>query len=750
MATHKKRLVSEDSLEDLSIMEAVENLSHIAELEDADTLEITEDHQILLQKAGQDAKTSWLGAHNRRETEEAVRETFRSVLYYLKDFYQKEHTRFYEEKNQEGMRKIMLLVGEASEKLNKYTSLFKDAQHLGIIDTKEYKQLDSFYKQRVAVEGGKRSLSQLSFENLTAQSQTTGFGIEEAISHKESNTILDVEDVKEDMDYELLFLKKENGNYFFNPSLLKDTRLVCQFGKDNLKQSQEDLLLRIKYWYDYSIHIAAKDTLENASDLLKEFFREAMKFKDVELISCMAKASMALMLAANTKNMVQNNPKKSCHLYYRDFVNYIREAIQCEEYGKLINDPPPQSQRLLYSVMGLLQVYYQSLFEHGLTSQNLDQLVNDLVEEGIATYARDKKDAFKKEKISHFWKQLEFDYNIITQTLQNYPNGPIYKVFELLRSDYEEVFDNIVQDNFPNELYILDNVIDKSVNFIRLPSPTRQESVQKVVVIDEFKAWIEVHAMENTTKKHLIVNLQDRNLWREYNRCNTLEQMQKRVPFDENLSVITLATQTDFYKQINESENISDAEQFYKQFKEELGSEACGFFFPDAMKKQLLSTEYALLFNQVHKHFFFSKKSLTKEDRRCFIDIFYYLLLLRLIALYQFDFISFTCKDGVDISEPMAAGFFSFIKLLKKESLSKVDRNHLYMMLFATPLYVRERLIRRESFMRFIHTIEYVQHRTDEFSKDACIDAMNHMLEPIIETDLSHWKIQHASSLKKL
>lgn len=744
----KHKELQEENLEDLSIIEAVENLSQIADLEENGKIEITEDYQIHVKKAEEEFEETWAGAHNRRETEEAVKDSFRTVLSYVKDFYKKEYTRFYEDKNQEGIRKIMVLVGEASEKLDKCTNLFKDIHSHGVQDVKEYRQLENFYKSRLAVEGeGGKSLIGLSKDKKGSDESLTGKTLskEEMISRQERILTLGIEDVKADKEYELFFLQREDGTYFLNQNLLREIRLICQFGMEIQDKEKENPLERIKNWYDSTILIVSKMILKELEDLLKDFFQESMKYKDMELVATVNKACMALMLSANTKNLIQNKPKKVCRQYFNDFIQYFREAITSEEYKKLQTYPPPSSQRLLNIMMELISEFAFVLFEHGLHSCDVNEVIADLIEEGETICGRSHPKKPKTQQISQLWEQLRSDYKHINLALQNYPNGPVYKVLESIQeSYYSDQFDTLMQDNIPSEVFYFNKggKQDK-LSILRLPSPTHQELVQHVHITDEFKALLD--RLTQDKRKLLLINLQDRNSWREYNRSIALEQLAQYALYTDTLYVITLTKDSEFYHQEGNYKDLDDAQEFKKIFKEQLDSPDCGYYFSPFIKKQLFGSFIDEMMDTIHRFFFFSKKILTNQNRQNFIELFYYFLTLKCIDIVDPYSMSFTCKDGIDVGSSMAVGFFTLMKMIDNQTFSSCDMHQLYMMIFAIPLFIRERTLHKERFNRMVSSIQSVQNKLNEFSKEKGHKEILKEFGKFYKHPVLEWKIHHAS-----
>ena len=107
--------------------------------------------------------------------------------------------------------------------------------------------------------------------------------------------------------------------------------------------------------------------------------------------------------------------------------------------------------------------------------------------------------------------------------------------------------------------------------------------------------------------------------------------MQNRAEFNENLTVITLPKNTDFYHQFAPYQDLDHAALFIDQFEEHLGSETSGFYFPQRVHKEIFNGFSKELLEGVHETFFDNKAMLSRKERLDFIEIVYTLLTLKVI-----------------------------------------------------------------------------------------------------------------------
>ena len=135
----------------LSIIEAVETLSSIADLENNHEAASIEQSEIVIGGKRVDRrKVHWLHEKDAPATVRLVKDTFRAVLKYLKQVSKSHLDESGDRSIIEGIKMIMVLVGEATKKLAKYAHVFN--QNEKVTDLEEYKQLQSFYRTKIAHE----------------------------------------------------------------------------------------------------------------------------------------------------------------------------------------------------------------------------------------------------------------------------------------------------------------------------------------------------------------------------------------------------------------------------------------------------------------------------------------------------------------------------------------------------------------------------------------------------------------------
>ncbi len=736
MSRKKKiEVLDHDHQSHLTIIEAVENLSNLAEMNSNDRIGVVEDHLIIHDQNEEEENTPleaihWLEEKSQHQTEEVVADTFKAVLKYVKDFHKKEFNRFYEEKNQEGLKKIMLLVGQASDNLRNYTHLFSGTQQKGIEDTKEYKQLTNFYNERIAIES-EDQISLIDLSRKERQLDLTKHPLqEEDESVKLSRQfIFDIDKIKTDDSYELLFIQRDDGSRFFNSNFYRNLKVACNFGEFANKNLERDPLAGLKIWLDTSLQQAAQKMLTLIKPHLTSFYQESGRYRDMEMVASVNMAVMALMMAANPKNKLELSPIKSAGEYFQDCQKYLRDALGSFEYHKLQAFPPPSSNVFLHNLIDIVHLLSWSSFFKHMNAYAFAPVIDDMIEEGKASFH--KKVA--RSENADIWDCLEDDYLNVSRYLMSYPLGPLFETLHRMQEGSIEEFDTLMMNNYPSEWSTF-NVMNKKVSMLRLPSPTHQELISKVHLNQEFMGLMDAYSSSKDPRKHLLINMQDRTTWKEYPRAALLEKLPKQAEYYQSIDVVTLCKDSDFYFQTGAYKELSSIKHFFKQIVLQLHSPETGFYFPKWIEEKIFNGFIEKLIQQVHRFFFDSKSNLSQEERQDFIEILYQFLTLKLVEICSANSFSFTCKDGLDVGPTSMCGFFAFIKTLSGESLSKEDQENMQMLLFAHPVLARQRCIKAQHFNRMIQSQRRIKKGLHKHSKGRVHEALKQYFGTLYET----------------
>ncbi len=651
--------------EEMTLKDAVDNLSNIAELD------LSTSNQGV---KGQLHSFSKLNKKDQEKTLETVKGTFKTVHKYLERVYQKD---VQDVEVQKGVKAMMLLAGEAAEKIDKCTSLFQYTHQ-------EYKDLKNFYMSKIA----KR------FQDVLAKEDTweEEWQVEDIYLNIEKLGIKDLETVKRDREYELFHVRQDDGKPFFNRNLIRHIKLVSDFDEMLEAANEVDPFLQITVLLDRETQSMAEEIKAQVEEYLDDFYVDAMQYKDIPVVNETNRLVMSMMLAASPKNLLQNNAGKATLRYLRDFHAFLRSVLSTQEYLRLTARTTEEIDHISKALVQLVDACAYAFIKRKAKWQIWQPFIRELIKksyEGTPPTWGESKD------ILSLLSDLLDDHERVTKMLRKFPNGPLFKTMDAFRSRGEpEGFDPLLHGNYPESLYAIST--DKAdIQCLRLPCPTIHKRTNEAVIAPEFLGFLRFLNVKEPTSKYLMINLQDRTSWAEHARCEMLEKAQKRAEYSSQFSLLTLPTKTAFYNQSNDYSDLNQAGEFFKTLIEQIKSgEECGFYFSHQFKKKPFMTFIEEVIPVIHSSFFEGKKTLNRNERLDFIEIFYLLLSLKAIEVSSPDIFSFTCKDGIDTSQTMTAGLYVCIQLFKGNMQWEQEmRDHFLWLLFAPALKVRERLI---------------------------------------------------------
>lgn len=719
----------------ISLLNAVETLSSIADLEidHRDFAAFSPDKELQDQEV---RRKNWLQSKDEHEKILEIKEIFGVILNYLRSFYRKDGGYISDQKTIEGIKTIMVLVGEAAKKYDRYTMLFNKRRAKSITELKEYKRLQEFYLRRIAHKIDDSVLGKWILA-LTRKNLTENQALEK--NDQTSHVFVDLDSVKKDTDYELFLIRKEDGSRFFSPRLVRNIKLISDFGERIERYREDDPLASVEVWHDRCAHLCAKNIAKEAGGQISQFFKEIKKFRERELVEKLNKAIMALMMGTNPHNLMHNLPIKTCRDYFYDFLIFLREAMQSRDYQRLLSYPSKND--LADCLLDTVHALCVSLY-HINGFQELLSMVHGLLQEANQLQSIEHLRALDASKT--LWNRLSNDYAAMSKFLKAHPNGSLNKIIQTLENSSYPIFDPLIQDNLPCQLYAI-YLQDAKCIVKRMASPTIQEFIHTVDVDDLFKGYLR-GCSKDLSRKLLYFNLQDRTSWREMTRCKALEDLAKSDAYP-CLSLVTLPKDTEFYYQQAPYHQDNEAQVFLRAFKEQISSKAFGFLFPESIKREIFKEGYIDgLLKTIHRVLFSGKKTLLREQRLNFIEIFYLFLQLKIIELVKPDVLSFVCKDGIDVGGLASAELFAFLKLLNQEMLSENDQEQLDLMLYAPPIMIRERLMLPERFNRMVNAIKAIESLRSEYGPASFAKIIFEAFSHFYETPILHSKVMPAQS----
>src|SRR3989344_1406778 len=678
----------------IAIQDAMDNLAAIANLDMDNPLPIgiVKERRIVTSEEEFGPHTvEWLSGEGSEPIVAILDLTYRAIHQHLLAIHDNPEGDWERDKIRKGIAAMMDLVGESADKVDAFLA-FRLGQPLEIpIHSREaFKALQTFYFQYFAsripegIEGGEEE----------------GFLDVSGVGFK------DFEAIQRDLEYELFYIRKEDGQPYFDPQIVRNIKLSCDFDL-NGESFEEDPLLKVRTMQDRDVHASAGHILAECHSAIGEYYRQAHSLIGHGFSEELGMALMALFLAANPRHLLQNTLGKSSFQYFDDFLSFLRRAMRTAEYQKLIAYPPDPSDKVSLVLLHLVHALSKGLFDRvGGVKRETIGLIYRTMRRGED---EKKKEGERLLKGGGLWNQLSLDDEKMRALLAKFPNGPLFKILDLIREEQEEdsyiPFDPIGQGNLPLTQFQLERGTKKT-QVIRLPCPTRQSVINKAEIVDEFRGFL-----RSFTKgqRHLMINLQDRTSWKEFARCKALEALQMSAECSSELIVLTLAKDTAFYYQNHEYLNLHQAKDFLKALGDQFASsEECGIFLPPRLKKAELARFSEALVPLIHELFFEGKLTLTRPNREDFIEIFYQFFILKCIEMIDPSSISFTCKDGIDVGATATGAFYGFIQLLHSGLTNKEEHDFLRWLLYAPALLIRERVVDAERLNRTLSMLERV------------------------------------------
>ncbi|MEX2305381.1 MAG: hypothetical protein WD595_04245 [Waddliaceae bacterium] len=676
----------------MSIVEAVETLGAIADL-DPRQLSGAPENELPTPLKSQKNMMYWLKGESPEKRMKRVRETFKDILNYLQRFYENDYTRLQDRKVIDEIKSIMVLVGESAKNLDQLSD------ERTITKCNEYKELQRFYKKRVATQISEGKLGKWI---LALTKRLRKIGSQNVLSDRPiqdtTQIFVDLEGVKSDHDYELFYIRKENGEHYYSPRVLRNMKLVSDFEGYFGYRRSEDPLIEVDHWKDFYALQVAKEIGRISEVETEEFCKLEMEMRDTDLRQVINSCLIALRMSAKEGNLLSRTTGKNCIEYFNDFLFYLRKSLHTTGYSQLINSPSNKMNPSSKAAIELLHVICWALYENRGGYSKLLPAIQETVESAHEGLTLDQD----SEKLA--WEQIAGDYEVMKRLIKNHPSGSLNKVLDSLEGGNHISFDPLHQENLPTFFYNLP-VGKETVLVSRCPSPTCQDYIQKASIIEEYRAFLRHQA----NRQCLVFNYQDRAHWKEYSRCEALEKLAKEKEFREKLTVVTLTKDSEFYHQQGVYAEENYVEVFLELFKEQLSDNNTGYYIPKSIRKQLFPKFTQEAFKKIHQIFFSEKNVLTIKERQTFIEIFYVLFQCKLIELLKPSQISMVCKDGIDATCPSLVQLYAFKEMLLCGGLVQNDFDQISLMIYGPALMVRERVIHYDRFYRMLGVIKQIE-----------------------------------------
>src|SRR3990167_6151589 len=255
----------------------------------------------------------WLTGEGSEVILEILDASYYSVYRYLADLVKKPN--WNSPKNLKNITNIMALIGNATHKIEAYLKIFLNHPIEKISQRPDYIKLHTFYQK-----------------NIADQVQT----VEPEVVDEEM--ISNTERVRQDKDYELFYIRHDDGSPYFDLDIIRHMRVIADFDTDG-ESFEEDPLLQIRSILDRDVQASAKQIIGDCHLLLANFTKIHKKLIQNHLAAHLFHAMTALFLSANPHNLLQNTSGKSALLYFQDFHHFLRKSLQTNEYQKHVAYP---------------------------------------------------------------------------------------------------------------------------------------------------------------------------------------------------------------------------------------------------------------------------------------------------------------------------------------------------------------------------------------------------------------------------
>lgn len=641
----------------LSVEEAMENLALMVsiDLENPPSVALLPRKRLAVgEKRG--AAVRWLSSEGEGPIVDVVDMTYQIIYQHIMSLIDKEAL------EEGGVAPLMALISESAQKMEAYlVDRIGHPLQTPLVELASYQELKRLYREWSAAK-------------------------------KEEGQ--ELESIRRDRDYELFVIRKENGRPYFDVNLLKHVKMVCGFEGGAL---EDDPLLRIRSLIDRDLQTSARQMLTEVYPWLQKYYALPKEVKQHALAQRLGMALLALFLASNPQNLIQNCSGKSSLQYFEDFHQLLRSALETSEYKKWI----AYSLDMMHETNICMQLAHElchSLFYRlGGIKQELLGFIHRMMHQG--------ESRAQLPPDSSWLNRLLIEDQSLRTLLVEFPNGPLFKILDLVRLGTMG-FDPIGQDNRPLRLYQMKKK-GRHIDLLRMPSPTRQVELPRVEVIEEFYGFLQ--SLKTRGGKHLLINLQDRTSWKEENRALALEALGRNAEYNQQLVVVTIPKDGEFYHQTGSFLNTENARVFIDSFKKEMKKNDSGWFFPKMIWDMELETFIDQTLTMIHAHFFHHAKQLSRKNREDFIELFQQFVILYLIDRVEPMSVSFTCKDGVDVGAMEGAVFFAFLMFLSGKTIHTTEEiDFLRLLMYAPALLVRERGVDAECFYRGLSVMEHL------------------------------------------
>lgn len=648
----------DDPDENLSIQQAIAYLTEITESEKLPLDKIAEGQSSLSMDRGQ------------KYALHRVKAILSTIHSYLKRVYRQEKKNIEDPGVQQSLQAIMILLQEAVDKMERnFPEMEKLLGKKRVSTLPQYKKLQQFYVSKI--------LSKPMEQNEIEKIWPSNWGDIEL----ETGGIRDIRQVKEDLDYELFYLRRLDNTPYFGKDLIRHLKMITDF-EGILQVIDGDPFVRFNVIQDKNCQVCAEQVKEYLIAHFPKFFREMLKNKHFSFTEMINKALIALFLSANPSNVIYETVAFHCLKYFQDFLLYLKEIFLCNEYSSGL--AMENIHEFLAIEIQMIHAICFALYTHAPETVHVVQHVKGLLGELEKTSSTPVQ----------FLKHLQENYLQLRRILDQYPNGPLFKMIDVI-NERSITFCAMQYNNLPCHLFGVRHA-KMSTDVLRIPSPTLQTTLEEAHIVDEFKGFLR-SLNDKKEMRIAIMNMQNRLSRKEMARAKAIEDLQKEGEFISTLFVVTLSNNLGA---VLYAASKGDKKTLHEELLQVLQKpEEFGLYFPQTFQEKKWTTFFAKIIPSILNLFFYKKKGCNEQDCLDFIELFYFFLSLKIVEVESPDFFSYICKDAVDQSTAMNFTLYMGIKILQGSFVStKKEEEYIKWLLFTPALMIRERAIQSGCF----------------------------------------------------
>lgn len=302
------------------------------------------------------------------------------------------------------------------------------------------------------------------------------------------------------------------------------------------------------------------------------------------------------------------------------------------------------------------------------------------------------------------WEYLRHVCHTLNHAPAELTTAPINRIARSIKDWRGLKFSPLNAGNPPQDLVHL-RLNDFPIKVLGMGSPTLQGWNPFPATIDPiFEKHLQY--LRTTGQKHFYVSNQNHK--DEQVRNKEIMSLQERYP--DVLVAITCAKNTSFYKGEGPAQKDEFENELYRQFFLH-PVERSGCYLPPRLRDKREFQEWARqTIGTIATTFFGDKTTLSKEEKKFFIELFYNCLTLKIMVEEKISFINFTCKDGIDRGMG-SLGWFLFLLLKNARLENSPEAANLFRQVFFTrAFWTRKRNIIEERFVRVAEDMEMLTH----------------------------------------